>query len=206
MSAAPFVPESRDLARLREAVQGCRGCPLYQNATQAVFGEGPESALVILLGEKPGDKEDQVGRPFVGPAGALLDKALTAAGIPREAAYVTNAVKHFKWEPVAGRRLHKKPTEREIAACRPWLQAEIEALHPKVVVCLGVSAGRTAFNRPVRLSDLRGRFSATDLSESTFVTVHPSAILRIPDRDQRHAEFDRFVDDLRRVAGRLGFG
>ena len=205
MSAAPFVPESHDLQRLKAAVEHCRGCPLYENATQAVFGEGPDWAEVVFLGEKPGDKEDRSGKPFVGPAGRLLDKSLVSAGIPRERAYVTNAVKHFKWEPQGGRRLHKKPTEREIAACRPWLRAEMAILQPKVLVCLGASAAISAFGRHVRLTDLRGTFSSTELSEATFVTVHPSALLRIPDPDERHHEIDRFVADLRRVAEKLDY-
>ncbi len=205
MSAVPFVPETRDLGRLRAAVAECRGCPLYESATQAVFGEGPESAEVVFLGEKPGDKEDRTGKPFVGPAGRLLDKGLQAAGIPRDKAYVTNAVKHFKWESQGGRRLHKKPSEREIAACRSWLQAEMAALQAKVLVCLGASAAVSAFGRHVRLMDLRSTFSSTDLADTTFVTVHPSALLRIPDPDQRHQETDSFIADLRRVAERLGY-
>jgi uracil-DNA glycosylase family protein len=199
-SAAPFVPASCDLSRLREAAAGCRGCPLYANATQTVFGEGAADATVMLVGEKPGDQEDRRGAPFVGPAGRLLDKALTAAGIDRGAVYVTNAVKHFKWTPQGGRRLHKRPSEREVAACRPWLEAEAAAVRPAVLVCLGATAAHAAFGRPVRLRDLRGAVHASALAQRTVVTVHPSALLRLPDTEVRHAAFAELVADLRLAA------
>lgn len=202
-SAADFLPKHRTLASLERAAAGCQGCDLYQNATQTVFGEGDDSADLVLVGEQPGDQEDRLGHPFIGPAGRILDRALADAGIGRARAYVTNAVKHFKWIRRGKLRLHKRPEDREIEACYPWLMAEVALLRPRVVVCLGVTAARAAFGRTVRLKDYRGSFVPTRLSPATFVTIHPSAILRLPEHEQRQQEYRRFVDDLRRVGARL---
>jgi DNA polymerase len=202
-SAVDFLPERRTLDTLREAATTCRGCELYRDATQTVFGEGREDAKLVFIGEQPGDEEDKAGRPFVGPAGRLLDQALIDAGVDREAVYITNAVKHFKWEPRGKRRIHKKPQDREIKACKPWLVNEIELLHPQAVVCLGVTAATAVFGKAVRLKDYRGHFFRTPLSESTFVTTHPSALLRLPDEELRQLEYRRFVDELRQVQALL---
>jgi uracil-DNA glycosylase len=176
---------------------------LYKQATQTVFGEGAAHASILLVGEQPGDQEDRAGHPFVGPAGKLLDKALGEAGIDRRDLYVTNAVKHFKWEPQGKRRKHKKPSAAEIAACRPWLEAELQVLHPRAVVCLGATAAQSVFARAVRLGDMRGRAWATPLAAAVFVTVHPSAILRHPESAQREQEYRRFVQDLRHITSHL---
>jgi uracil-DNA glycosylase family protein len=202
-SAANFLPEQRSLTSLREAASACQGCALYQNATQTVFGEGRREAKVVFIGEQPGDEEDRAGRPFVGPAGRLLDRAMIDAGIDRKAAYITNAVKHFKWEPRGKRRIHKKPQDREIRACKPWLVTEIEVIRPQVVVCLGVTAATAAFGKAVRLKDYRGSFSKTPLSDATFVTTHPSALLRVQEEETSQIEYRRFVEDLRLVQSRL---
>ncbi len=202
-SAADFLPAHRSLSALREAASACRGCALYQDATQTVFGEGRRDARAVFIGEQPGDEEDLAGRPFVGPAGRLLDRAMAEAGIDRKAAYITNAVKHFKWEPRGKRRIHKKPQDREIKACKPWLVNEIELIRPQVVVCLGVTAATAAFGKAVRLKDYRGHFVQTPLSDATFVTTHPSALLRLPDEELRQLEYRRFVEDLRLVQSRL---
>ena len=203
-SAADFVPPDADtLDTLRDAVQDCRGCPLHERATQAVFGEGDADARVVLVGEVPGDQEDRKGRPFVGPAGRLLDDALKAAELDREGAYVTNAVKHFSWEPRGKRRLHKRPRANEIDACRPWLQAELGLLSPDVVVCLGATAAQAAFGKIVRFGDYLGDFHPTPLFETTFFTRHPSAILRIREDPDRERAFQAFVDDLAKVRQRL---
>lgn len=202
-SAADFLPEDRSLDALREAAAACEGCSLYKDATQTVFGEGKSIARVVLIGEQPGDEEDRKGRPFVGPAGRLLDRALIDAGIDREAAYITNAVKHFKWEPRGKRRIHKKPQDREIKACKPWLINEIELIRPQVVVCLGVTAATAAFGKVVRLKDYRGSFSQSLLSGMTFVTIHPSALLRIQEGETQQLEYGRLVDDLRLVQSHL---
>jgi DNA polymerase len=164
-----------------------------------VFGEGASRPKIFLVGEQPGDQEDRVGHPFVGPAGNILDKALAEAGILRKDIYVTNAVKHFKWEPQGKRRKHKKPSANEIAACRPWLEAEVRMLNPRVIVCLGVTAAQSVFGKVVRLHEMRGRSSDTPFAPHVFVTVHPSAILRHPEKDQRDLEYHRFVNDLRHV-------
>jgi DNA polymerase len=199
-SAAPFVPERRTLKSLREAARGCRGCPLWKIGTHTVFGEGPAGAHVLMLGEQPGDREDLAGRPFVGPAGKLLDQALVTAGIERDDVYVTNAVKHFKWEPVGKRRLHKKPNAREIAACRPWLDAEIEALHPDIVVALGATAAQALMGPQFRVTRDRGKiFDDVPWSKAFVATVHPSSILR-GDPDEREAALTAFVADLKVVA------
>jgi len=200
VSAEPFVPEKKTLPVLREAVQGCRGCDLYRNATQAVFGEGARHAEVLFVGEQPGDKEDLAGKPFVGPAGQLLDKALGGAGIDRKQTYVTNAVKHFKWQPRGKRRIHQKPSWSETLACRPWLEAELEVVRPRIVVCLGATAAQSLLGRDFRVTQHRGELLESDLAEHVTATVHPSSILRQQDEQLRQAEFAAFVDDLRVVA------
>jgi DNA polymerase len=200
VTAAAFFPEKRTLPALREAVQGCRGCDLYRNATQAVFGEGSEHADVFFVGEQPGDKEDLAGKPFVGPAGQLLDRALDEAGINRSRTYVANAVKHFKWKPDGKRRIHQKPNWSEVVACRPWLEAELQAVQPRVVVCLGATAAQSLLGRDFRVTQHRGELIESDLAEHLTATVHPSSILRRQDEESRRAEFAAFVDDLRVVA------
>jgi uracil-DNA glycosylase len=199
-SAAEFVPADRTLPAMTEAVQGCRGCDLYANATQAVFGEGRAGADVMMIGEQPGDREDIEGAPFVGPAGKLLDTALERAGIDRDEVYVTNAVKHFKWEPRGKRRIHKKPNAEEIRACNPWLQAELEVVKPRVVVCLGATAAQAVIGRGFRVTQHRGEFVDTPLESLVTATVHPSSILRAEDDATRNAEMEAFVRDLRAVA------
>jgi uracil-DNA glycosylase len=202
-TAAPFVPERHSLKALRDAARGCRGCPLWKIGTQTVFGEGPSSARVVMVGEQPGDREDLAGRPFVGPAGKLLDEALASAGIPRADVYVTNAVKHFKWEPAGKRRLHKKPGAREIAACRPWLDAELETLKPEVVVALGATAAQGLMGAEFRVTKDRGKiFADVSWADSFVATVHPSSILR-GDPAERAAALAGFVADLKVVAGLL---
>jgi DNA polymerase len=202
-SAAPWVPERPTLPRLREAVEGCRGCPLWRTATQAVFGEGRVRAAVMLVGEQPGDQEDLEGRPFVGPAGRVLDDALAEAGVDRDATYVTNAVKHFKWEARGKRRIHAKPTWSETMACRPWLEAELAVVKPRVLVCLGATAAQSLLGKQFRVTKQRGEWIDSDLAELVTATIHPSAILRQRDADARHAEMARLVDDLRKVAAVL---
>jgi DNA polymerase len=187
---------------MREAVQGCRGCDLYKHATQAVFGEGSSQARILMIGEQPGDREDREGHPFVGPAGQLLDRALHEAGISQRDLYVTNAVKHFKWAPRGKRRLHQKPNVSEIKACRPWLEAEVDAIRPELIVALGASAAQAVFGHAVVVGELRSRIHRCLLGQ-TLVTIHPSAILRIADENQRRHEFEDFVDDLRMVAEAL---
>jgi DNA polymerase len=187
------------MAQLRESAAGCTGCDLYKCATQTVFGEGAGRASIMLVGEQPGDQEDLAGRPFVGPAGKILDKALAEAGIVRRDLYVTNAVKHFKWEPQGKRRKHKKPSATEIAACRPWLEAEIAVVKPRVIICLGATAAQAAFGKAVRLNELRGRPWSTSIAPIVFVTVHPSAVLRHPDPVEREREYRGFVEDLRSI-------
>jgi DNA polymerase len=184
---------------LRESASGCTGCDLYKHATQTVFGEGATHASIMLVGEQPGDQEDLKGRPFVGPAGGMLDKALIEARIDRRDVYVTNAVKHFKWEPQGKRRKHKKPSAAEVAACRPWLEAETALIKPRVIVCLGVTAAQSVFGKAIRLHEMRGQAWSTALAAAVFVTVHPSSLLRHPDPGERQREYQRFVDDLRNV-------
>jgi len=193
------VPNTTQLSKLRTAVETCRACPLWRNATCAVFGEGPKSAAVILVGEQPGDQEDRAGKPFVGPAGQLLNRALEEAGIDRAAVYVTNAVKHFKWTPRGKRRLHEKPNSREIAACRPWLLAEIRAIKPKHLVALGATAARSVTGRPVKVTQVRGQYVPTELGVDALMTIHPSALLRLPPSADRDEEFARFVKDLKAI-------
>lgn len=180
-------------------MQGCKGSDLYLHATQAVFGEGPRSARTIFIGEQPGDEEDRAGQPFVGPAGRLLDRALEEAGIDRSSVYVTNAVKHFKFEERGKRRIHKKPSTSQITACRPWLEAEIAVIRPDVILCLGATAAQAVFGATYRLTNERGRFIEHPWARQATSTIHPSAILRAPDEDRRHHEYQRFVADLKLV-------
>ncbi|MCA1665042.1 MAG: UdgX family uracil-DNA binding protein [Myxococcales bacterium] len=188
------------LKALREEAAGCTRCDLYKRGTQTVFGEGRRRARVMLVGEQPGDKEDVEGRPFVGPAGRLLDQALVAAGIDRDEVYVTNAVKHFKWEARGKRRIHDKPNAREIAACRPWLDGELAAVKPDVIVALGATAAQALFGRAFKVTKMRGRDVPTTLAPHAMATVHPSSILRAPDDATRHRELRAFVADLMQVA------
>jgi DNA polymerase len=205
-SAAAFVPATTSLRTLSAAAQSCRGCDLYKTATQVVFGAGPKTARVMFVGEQPGDQEDLQGEPFVGPAGALLDKALAGAGIPRAQVYVTNAVKHFKWEPRGKRRIHKKPRISEIKACRPWLEAELRAVAPDVVVCLGASAAQAVFGPQFKLMQQRGQVLSSALAPRVLATIHPSAVLRAPDSEGRRTAFESLVADLQVVAGIIGRG
>jgi uracil-DNA glycosylase len=198
-----LIPERPTLSSLRQAAAGCRACRLWRNATQTVFGEGTEEAEVMLVGEQPGDREDLSGRPFVGPAGKLLDRALEEAGIDRHKVYVTNVVKHFKFEPRGKRRIHKKPAAEEIAACRPWLDTEIRVVNPRAIVCLGATAAQALLGRTFRLTHHRGEFIESPLAPLVTATVHPSSILRARDDESRHEEMQRFVEDLRVVARRL---
>jgi uracil-DNA glycosylase family protein len=188
---------------VRHTALGCRACPLWKHATQTVFGEGAAPAPLMLVGEQPGDQEDLQGRPFVGPAGRILDEALEAAGIERDAAYVTNVVKHFKWTARGKRRIHAKPSWAEAAACRPWLDAELELVRPRVLVCLGATAAQALLGRQFRVTRQRGEWIESDLAEHVTATIHPSAILRQRDDASRHAEMQSFVRDLRLVAGVL---
>ena len=198
-TAAPLVPEKPSIPKLKEAAAGCTACPLHETGTQTVFGEGTSKAEVMFVGEQPGDQEDQQGKPFVGPAGKLLDKALEEAGIDRSKVYVTNVVKHFKWQARGKRRIHQKPNWSEIAACRPWLEAELGVVEPRVLVCLGATAAQALLGRDFRVSRQRGEPVDSDLAEHVLATVHPSSILRA-DEDRRELEYRAFVDDLRTVA------
>ncbi len=194
------VPAVRTLPSLRLAAAGCRACPLWRSGTQTVFGEGSASARIVMVGEQPGHEEDLAGRPFVGPAGRELDRALAAVGIDRSVVYVTNAVKHFKWTPAGGRRLHKKPSAREVEACFPWLLAELERIRPAVLVCLGSTAARAVLGPEFRVTRRRGELVPSPYAPHTVATVHPSAILHAPDDRSRRAERARFTQDLFRVA------
>jgi DNA polymerase len=196
--AARYLPERLNLTALREAVQHCRGCELYRNATQAVFGDGPKASDVMFVGEQPGDQEDLQGRPFVGPAGKLFDKAMDEAGIDRSTAYVTNVVKHFKWQARGKRRIHQKPNWSEMTACLPWLEAELAVVKPTVLVCLGATAAQALLGRQFRVSRQRGELVDSALAPNVLATIHPSAVLRA-DEDRREAEYDAFVEDLRKV-------
>ena len=200
-SAAAFVPARPTLPKLRAAVQDCRGCSLYANATQAVFGEGPKSAKLVVIGEQPGDAEDRAGRPFVGPSGLLLDQALESAGIDRDEVYVTNAVKHFKWarDRRTTRRLHKTPSAGEVRACRPWLAAELALIRPEAILCLGATAAKAVFGPTFSVMKERGRPLESELAAVAFATVHPSAVLRAPE-SERHAAQRKFFSDIARVA------
>jgi DNA polymerase len=202
LSAADFLPARKTLPALRDAAKSCRGCDLWQRGTQTVFGEGKPGAEVMLVGEQPGNEEDLQGRPFVGPAGRVLDKALAAAGIDRDDVYVTNAVKHFKWEPRGRRRIHKKPNGMQIAACRPWFDEEVNVVKPKVIVALGATAAQALLGRDFRVTQSRGKVISTGATP-IIATVHPSSILRAPDDESRHAEMARFIDDLRVVASHI---
>jgi uracil-DNA glycosylase family protein len=202
-TAAEFIPEHPTLRALREEVQRCRGCDLYRYASQAVFGEGPRSARIVLVGEQPGDEEDRQGHPFVGPAGKLLNRALEEAGIQRSDVYVTNAVKHFKFEERGKRRIHKKPRVSEVKACHPWLEAEISLLKPEVIVCLGATAAQALLGPKFRLTKERGKFVTHPRGPHVTATIHPSAVLRAPDAEQRHEEYRKFVDDLKGVRNAL---
>jgi DNA polymerase len=203
VSAAPLVPERATLPKLREAARGCRACPLWKRGTQTVFGEGGRAARVVLVGEQPGDREDIEGKPFVGPAGKLLDKCLEEAGIDRSAAYVTNVVKHFKWEPRGKKRIHQKPNSLEIAACRPWLEAELALVKPVVLVCLGATAAQALLGPSFKVTKSRGEFLESDLAPYVTATVHPSSILRAPDDAARRLATRAFVRDLKKVAEAL---
>jgi len=195
------MPES--LSALRKAAAECRACPLWQTGTQTVFGEGAAGSVVMFVGEQPGDREDRVGRPFVGPAGRVFDEALVAAGIDRELAYVTNAVKHFKWQARGKRRIHAKPAWSELAACRPWLDAELAVVKPKVLVCLGATAAQALLGRQFRVTRQRGEWIESDLAEHVTATIHPSSILRQQDDESRRTEMESFVRDLSKVAAVL---
>jgi uracil-DNA glycosylase family protein len=198
-SAAAYLPERVSLSSLRRAQQACRGCELYRRATQAVGGEGPATARIVLIGETPGDEEDKSGHPFVGPAGALLGEALGAAGIDRTEVFVTNAVKHFKWESRGKRRLHAKPSSREIAACRPWLDSELDLIRPEVVVCLGATASQAILGRGFRVTRHRGEKMTTPVG-TVVATYHPAAVLRAPDPGRRHQMKQELIEDLRVAA------
>jgi DNA polymerase len=200
VTAADYLPEHPTLASLREAAKVCRGCELWRDATQTVFGEGPTDAKLVFVGEQPGDQEDKLGQPFVGPAGRIFDRALEEVGIDRSRVYVTNAVKHFKWEPRGKRRIHQKPNASELAACRPWLDAELAVVEPKVLVCLGATAAQALLGRTFRVTKQRGTPVESSLASVVMATIHPSAILRARDRD---AEYAGFVADLARVAALL---
>jgi DNA polymerase len=202
-TAAPFVPRTTSVKALHAAAHECRGCDLYKTATQVVFGAGPRAARVMFVGEQPGDQEDRQGEPFVGPAGAMLDKALADAGIPRNQVYVTNAVKHFKWEPRGKRRIHKKPRASEIKACRPWLEAELRAVNPAIVVCLGATAAQSVFGPQFKLMQQRGQVLPSTLAPRVVATIHPSAVLRAPDSVGRRESFEMLVADLKVVAKAL---
>jgi uracil-DNA glycosylase family protein len=199
-NAAPLVPENPTLPKLREAAAGCKACDLWKTGTQTVFGEGTRNAEIVFVGEQPGDKEDLAGRPFVGPAGRVLDEALEAAGIDRKLAYVTNAVKHFKWEPRGKRRIHAKPNWAELTACRPWLDAELAVVKPKVLVALGATAAQALLGRQFRVTKQRGMPVESDLAPYVIATVHPSSILRQETDQDRAAAFEELVRDLKVVA------
>jgi uracil-DNA glycosylase family protein len=202
LDATPFLPDRSSLPALREAAAQCRGCALYRNATQTVFGEGSPQARIVLVGEQPGDSEDLEGRPFVGPAGRILDRALAAAGIAREGVYVTNAVKHFSFERRGKARLHKRPRPGEIRACKPWLAAELEVLHPDAVVLLGATAAQSIFGPSFRVTRERGKPLDSDIAPLVVATIHPSAVLRSRDSAARAQALDDLVSDLRLVATR----
>lgn len=201
-----MLPDRLDLPALRAAAGGCRACPLWERGTQTVFGAGPPGAEVMLVGEQPGDEEDLAGAPFVGPAGRLLDRALAEAGIDRAAAYVTNAVKHFKWEPRGKRRIHQKPSPGELRACHPWLEAELAVVRPRALVCLGATAAQALLGRGFRVTERRGELLASTLAPLVMATVHPSSILRAPDDEARRGERARFVADLAGLAEALRRG
>jgi DNA polymerase len=202
-TAAPLVPPRPTIVSLRSAAAECRACDLWKRGTQTVFGEGARRAAVMFVGEQPGNEEDMAGRPFVGPAGRLLDRALDEAGIERSRTYVTNVVKHFKWEPRGKRRIHAKPDALEIFACHPWLEAELMVVRPQVVVCLGATAAQALLGKKFKVTQDRGKVFAAPLAPRVIATVHPSSILRAPDDETRRVEMRRFVDDLRKVAAAM---
>jgi uracil-DNA glycosylase family protein len=198
--AQQLIPSAPTIQKLRKAARDCRACPLCKTGTQTVFGEGSDKAEVVFIGEQPGNEEDLAGRPFVGPAGKLLDQALVEAGINRRKIYVTNAVKHFKWESSGKRRIHKKPNGREIAACRQWLETELAVLKPRILVCLGATAAQALFGKDFRVSKSHSQMVKTQLAGIAVATVHPSSILRAPNPDDRRAQLKQFIADLRKVA------
>jgi DNA polymerase len=202
-SARGFLPDPRTLESLREAAKDCKGCDLYKNATQTVFGEGPPQADLVFVGEQPGDQEDRRGRPFIGPAGRILDKAFAEAGISRDQVYVTNAVKHFKWIWRGKRRLHQKPSIREVMACKPWLDAEIELVRPRIVVCLGATAAQSYLGRPVLITKERGKFIAPGSGPLAFVTIHPSAIYRHREKHEQDEEYRRLAAEIKLLKKKL---
>jgi uracil-DNA glycosylase family protein len=195
-----LIPTKPTLLLLRAVAAGCRACDLWKRGTQTVFGEGPRRSAVLFVGEQPGNEEDLSGKPFVGPAGRLFDEALAEAGIDRSKVYVTNVVKHFKWEPRGKRRIHKKPNAQEIAACRPWLRAEIAVIKPKVIVALGATAAQALLGKQFRVTKERGKFIESELAPYVMATVHPSSILRAPDDETRREERRRVIDDLKTLA------
>jgi uracil-DNA glycosylase family protein len=197
--ASQFIPNRPTLAGVRAAAKTCTACDLYKRGTQTVFGEGASHAALMLIGEQPGDAEDVSGHPFVGPAGKLLDRALAEAGIERAQVYVTNVVKHFKWEPRGKRRIHKKPNAGETAACRPWLDTEIALVKPRGIVCLGATAAQALLGKQFKVTEHRGEFIKSPLAPLVLATVHPSSLLRAPDQETRHRETERFIDDLRKA-------
>jgi DNA polymerase len=199
-SAADLIPEQLTLPTLKEAAADCKACDLWKLGTQTVFGDGRRRSVVMFVGEQPGNEEDLSGKPFVGPAGRLLDQALEEAGIDRSQTYVTNVVKHFKWEPRGKRRIHKKPNAQEIAACRPWLEAEVALVKPKVIVALGATAAQALLGRQFRVTKQRGQLIESTLAPYVMATVHPSSILRAPDDETRRDEYRRFVNDLKKLA------
>ena len=203
-SAAALIPPRRSLPAVRSAAADCRACELWQRGTQTVFGEGPRTARLMFIGEQPGDQEDRIGRPFVGPAGQLLDRALEAAGLDRQEVYVTNVVKHFNWEPRGKWRIHKKPRQSEINACRPWIEDELAIVKPKALVCLGSTAAQALLGRDFRVTLQRGKPVPSPLAPVVLATVHPSSILRAPDEESRHNEYARFVADLKAAAKHAG--
>ena len=203
MRVAAEVPGRRTLRSLKTAARGCRACHLWRRATQTVFGEGAAAAEVMLVGEQPGNEEDLAGHPFVGPAGRVLNDALVQAGIERTRTYVTNVVKHFKWEPRGKRRIHAKPKAGEINACRPWLDGEIGVVRPRIIVCLGATAAKALIGNSFRVSVDRGRFVASELAPFVTATVHPSSILREPDSSARREAMRAFVNDLKKVKAKL---
>jgi uracil-DNA glycosylase len=202
-SAADFLPERTTLPAMREAVQGCRGCDLYEDASQAVFGEGPSGARVVMVGEQPGDKEDLAGRPFVGPAGGILDRAIEEAGLARDDVYITNVVKHFRFVLRGKRRIHKKPAAEHIRACAPWLEAELSRIGPEVLVLLGATAAQALLGRSFRVTQQRGEFVDSPLAPLVTATIHPSSILRAETDEDRRIAFEGFVRDLAKVRGAL---
>jgi len=203
-TAAPLIPARPTIAKLRSAAAGCQACHLWKLGTQTVFGEGKQTSTVMFIGEQPGNSEDLEGRPFVGPAGGLLNKALDEAGIDRSQVYVTNVVKHFKWEPRGKRRIHKKPNATEIMACRPWLDAEIRVIKPRAIICLGSTAAQSVIGPKFRVSVDRGKFVNSPLAQFVTATVHPSSILRAPTDEARRSETKRFIDDLRKIRRAIG--